>query len=36
MWMSKMPRMGVMIGIESLRLSHKIRSEIKFSSDSFS
>jgi hypothetical protein len=31
MWMSRIPRMGVMIGIESLHLSHKIRSEIKFS-----
>jgi hypothetical protein len=31
MWMSRILRMGVMIGIESLRLSHKFRSEIKFS-----
>jgi hypothetical protein len=30
-WMSRIPRMGVMIGIESLHLSLKIRSEIKFS-----
>jgi hypothetical protein len=31
MWMSRTPRMGVMIGIESLSLSLKFRSEIKFS-----
>jgi hypothetical protein len=30
MWMSRIPRMGVMIGIESLSLSLKFRSEVKF------
>jgi hypothetical protein len=30
MWMSRFPRMGVMIGIESLSLSLKFMSEIKF------
>jgi hypothetical protein len=30
MWMSRIPRMGEMIGIESLSLSVKFRSEIKF------
>jgi hypothetical protein len=30
MWTSGIPRMGVMIGIDSLHLSLKIRSEIKF------
>jgi hypothetical protein len=29
-WMSRFPRMGVMIGIESLNLSLMFRSEIKF------
>jgi hypothetical protein len=29
-WMSRFSRMGVMIGIESLSLSLKFRSEIKF------
>jgi hypothetical protein len=36
MMTSRIPKMGVMIGIESLRLSLKIRSEIKFSKDSLS
>jgi hypothetical protein len=31
MWMSRVLRMGVMIGIKSLCLSLKIRSGIKFS-----
>jgi hypothetical protein len=30
MWMSRFLRMGVMIGIESLGLSLKFRSKIKF------
>jgi hypothetical protein len=30
MWMSRFPRMEVMIGIESLSLSLKFRSKIKF------
>jgi hypothetical protein len=30
MWTSRILRMGVMIGIESLTLSLKFRSEIKF------
>jgi hypothetical protein len=30
MWVSRIPRMGVMMGIESLSLSLKFRSEIKF------
>jgi hypothetical protein len=30
MWMSRISRMGVMIGIESFSLSLKFRSEIKF------
>jgi hypothetical protein len=30
MWTSRVLRMGVMIGIESLSLSLKFRSEIKF------
>jgi hypothetical protein len=30
MWMSRITRMGVMIGIESLSLSLKIMSKIKF------
>jgi hypothetical protein len=29
-WMSRLPRMEVMIGIESLSLSLKYRSKIKF------
>jgi hypothetical protein len=29
-WMSRFPRMEVMIGIESLSLSLKFRSKIKF------
>jgi hypothetical protein len=31
MWMSRFPRMRVMIGMESLGLSLKFRSKIKFS-----
>jgi hypothetical protein len=31
MWMSRFPRMGVMVGMESLGLSLKFRSKIKFS-----
>jgi hypothetical protein len=30
MWMSRFPRVEVMIGIESLSLSLKFRSKIKF------
>jgi hypothetical protein len=31
MWMSRFPRMGVMIGMEPLGLCLKFRSKIKFS-----